>query len=89
MAKTDKPAAPMPGVAPKVPRHRVLYIQREPTAAFQPLATFELGDKEAETQGGYLFESIRAEHINKARAAGARVPFFLEQSEENGIKVEV
>jgi hypothetical protein len=78
----------MPGVAEKIPRHRVLYIRRDPGGEFQPLATFELGDKDAEEQGGYLFDSLRAEHINKARAAGAPVPFFLVQTEEKGFKVE-
>lgn len=88
MAETKKPAAPMPGVAPKIPRHRVLYIRREPTAEFQPLGSYELGNAGAETQGKYLFDSIRAEHINNARAAGAQVPFFVEQTEEKGLKVE-
>jgi hypothetical protein len=95
MAKTAKAAAApaaaapdMPGVAPKLVRHRVLYVRGEPTAGFQPVATYEVGDPDDETQGEYLFASIRAELINKARAAAAPVPFFLEQSEEKGFKVE-
>ena len=87
MADT-KQKSPMPGEALKVVRHRVLYIRREPTAEFQPLGSYELGNAEAEQQGKYLFDSIRAEHINKARAAGASIPFFLEQTEEGGLKVE-
>lgn len=83
-----KPTTPMPGVAPKVPKHRVLYMRREPTAEFQAMATYEMGDAAEEQQGKYLFDSIRAEHINKARAAAAPIPFFLEQSEIKGLKVE-
>lgn len=80
--------ATMPGIEPRITRHRVLYIRPEPTADFRPLSTYEMGDPEDEKQGEYLFESIRSEHINKARAAGAQVPFFLEQSEVKGFKVE-
>lgn len=88
-ATTPAPAAAMPGIAPSIKRHAVLYVRREPTSEFQPLASYELGDKEAERQGGYLFDSIRAEQINNARASAAQVPFFLEQVEEGGFKVEV
>lgn len=90
MAKTkpETKAPALPGVAPKVPRHKVLYILREPTAGYQPVGSYELGDAEAEAQGRYLFEAIRSEHINRARAASAQLPQFLEQTEENGLKVE-
>ncbi len=83
-----KPAAKMPGVEVPAPKHRVLYIRREPTAEFQAIGSYELGDATTEQQGKYLFDSIRAEHINKARAAAAPIPFFLEQTEQNGLKVE-
>ena len=83
-----KPSPPMPGVAPKKVKHRVLYMRREPTAAYQAMASYEQGNAEDEQQGKYLFESVRAEHINKARAAAASIPFFLEQSEIEGLKVE-
>lgn len=90
MTKTAKveQAAPLPGVELPPPRHRVLYIRSESTAAFQPVGSYQLGNADDETQGGYLFDSIRAERINKARAAGAPVPFFLEQTEVRGLKVE-
>jgi len=78
----------LPGVAPKVPSHRVLYVKRDPSAKFQPVGSYEITDAESKRQGGYLFDSIRAEHINKARAAAAPIPFFLEQTEKNGQKVE-
>jgi len=81
-------AAAMPGVPAPAPKHRVLYLRREPGAAFQPVGSYELGDKDAEQQGKYLFDSIRTEHINKARAASAPIPTFLEQTEQNGLKVE-
>lgn len=87
MTKTAK-AAPLPGVELPPPRHRVLYMKPEKTAEFLPVGSYELGDPDDETQGGYLFDSIRAERINKARAAGAPVPFFLEQTEVRGFKVE-
>lgn len=84
----QKPKVSMPGVAPVKVKHRVLYMQTETAAKFRPLASYEQGSAEAEQQGKHLFDSIRAEHINKARAAAASVPFFLEQSEVEGIKVE-
>lgn len=87
MTKTAK-AEQMPGVELPPPRHRVLYCKPEKTAEYQPVGSYQLGDAEDETQGGYVFESIRAERINKARAAGAPAPYFLEQTEVNGKKVE-
>ena len=81
-----KQNTPMPGVAPKPVRHRVLYMRTEPTAGFQPVGSYALGNKDAEQQGEYLFSSIRSDLINKARAAAAPVPFFLEQTEEGGLK---
>lgn len=83
-----KPTTPMPGVAPKEVKHRVLYMRREPTSDYQAMASYEQGSADEIQQGKYLFESIRAEQINKARAAGAPVPYFLEQSEIKGLKVE-
>lgn len=90
MTKTAKAeqAVPMPGVELPPPRHRVLYCKPEKTADYQPVGSYQLGDADEEAQGGYLFDSIRAERINKARAAGAPVPFFLEQTEVRGLKVE-
>lgn len=88
MTKTAKPEQAMPGVELPPPRHRVLYCKPEKTAEYQPVGSYQLGDPEAEVQGGYLFDSIRAERINKARAAGAPVPIFLEQTEVKGQKVE-
>jgi hypothetical protein len=89
MADPKKTAnAPLPGAKPEPVRHRVLYIQTAPKVKFHPVGSYEQGNKDAEQQGQYLFASIRAEHINKARAAAAPVPNFLEQSEVGGFKVE-
>lgn len=79
---------PMPGTPTVAKTHRVLYMRSEPTADFKALASYEKGNAGDEQQGEYLFASIRAEYINRARAAAAPIPFFLEQSEKNGLKVE-
>lgn len=87
MAKNGaQPAANMPGIKKAEPRHRVLYVKRG--EEFHPVGSYELGDAADEQQGKYLFDSIRADLINKARAAAAPIPFFLEQTEQNGFKVE-
>lgn len=89
MAKAQqpaKPAAKMPGTKPTAPRHRVLYVQRG--TEFQPVGSYELGDQGGEQQGEYLFAAIRTDLVNKARAAAAPIPFFLEQTEQDGLKLE-
>lgn len=90
MAKPNKKTdgASLPGTKPEAVRHRVLYIQRALGVKFHPVGSYEQGNAEDEVQGKYLFDSIRAEHINRARAAGASLPRFLEQSEVGGFKVE-
>jgi len=68
---------------PEPMKHRVLYMRHGDTADFHPLASCELGDKNADED----FASMRLEHITKARHAGAVRPEFKVTTEQKGEEI--